>query len=242
MAYESFAYAYDTLNEDADYDTLFSHLHSLLENHDITSGIVADLGCGTGEVSVRLAKAGYDVISVDASCDMLQVLREKSEKENVDILLLCQDIAKLDLYGTINAAVSTFDTFSHLTKEQVENSIEKVALFMESGGVFIFDVNTEYKHKEILSDNVFEIQTKDGYTCIWENTYHKEDGRVEIELSIEDEDGSFVEKITEYHHAPTFLENVLLQNDFHAINVVDGESFAPIKHDTQRFLFSAVKK
>ena len=115
MAYEAFAGVYDAFNEDADYDSLFRYVCGVLRAHGVEDGIVADLGCGTGELTLRLAAAGYDMIGVDLSPEMLSVLREKAwETGQEGLLLLCQDIAELDLYGTVRAAVSTFDTFNHI--------------------------------------------------------------------------------------------------------------------------------
>ena len=115
MAYEAFAGVYDAFNEDADYDALFRYVCGVLRAHGVEDGIVADLGCGTGELTLRLAAAGYDMIGVDLSPEMLSVLREKAwETGQEGLLLLCQDIAELDLYGTVRAAVSTFDTFNHI--------------------------------------------------------------------------------------------------------------------------------
>ena len=101
MAYEAFAGVYDAFNEDADYDALFRYVCGVLRAHGVEDGIVADLGCGTGELTLRLAAAGYDMIGVDLSPEMLSVLREKAwETGQEGLLLLCQDIAELDLYGT----------------------------------------------------------------------------------------------------------------------------------------------
>lgn len=103
MAYNEFAYFYDEFNGEADYDALYSQIHAKLEAHGIHDGIVADLGCGTGELTLMLTQAGYDMIGIDQSEEMLCVVRDKAEQLGLSgrLLLLRQDLLKLDLYGTI---------------------------------------------------------------------------------------------------------------------------------------------
>lgn len=156
MAYNEFAYFYDELNSEADYDALYRYVTDELAAHGIRDGILADLGCGTGDLTLMLAQAGYDVIGIDRSEEMLSVLREKADELDMTgcILLLRQDLLSLDLYGTIRAAVSTFDTYNHIGPvDQFEKAIRKAAYFMEKDGVFIFDLNTPYKHQKILAAN-----------------------------------------------------------------------------------------
>ena len=109
MAYNEFAYFYDELNSEADYDALYRYVTDELAAHGIRDGILADLGCGTGDLTLMLAQAGYDVIGIDRSEEMLSVLREKADELDMTgrILLLRQDLLSLDLYGTIRAAVSS---------------------------------------------------------------------------------------------------------------------------------------
>ena len=116
MAYNEFAYFYDSFNGDADYDALYRHIQAELDAHGIRDGILADLGCGTGELTLMLAQAGYDMIAIDQSEEMLCVVRDKADQLELTgrLLLLEQDLCSLDLYGTIRGAVSTFDTFNHL--------------------------------------------------------------------------------------------------------------------------------
>ena len=144
MAYNEFAYFYDEFNEDADYQALFQAVKEQLHSHGIQDGIVVDLGCGTGDLTLMLSQAGYDMIGVDLSEEMLAVLREKAaELEIPDLLLLNQNLLDLDLFGTIRSAVSTFDTFDHIGPlPMFETAIEKAAFFMEMDGVFLFAVNT----------------------------------------------------------------------------------------------------
>ena len=121
MAYNEFAYFYDEFNGEADYDALYGYITDELKAHGITDGILADLGCGTGDLTLMLTQAGYDVIGIDRSEEMLSVLREKADELGLTgrLLLLKQDLLDLDLYGTIRAAVSTFDTYSHIGRRKI---------------------------------------------------------------------------------------------------------------------------
>ena len=103
MAYNEFAYFYDEFNGEADYEALYAHIKKELEAHGIHDGILADLGCGTGELTLMLTQAGYDMIGIDQSEEMLCVVRDKAEQLGLSggLLLLRQDLLKLDLYGTI---------------------------------------------------------------------------------------------------------------------------------------------
>ena len=79
MAYNEFAYFYDEFNGEADYEALYAHIKKELEAHGIHDGILADLGCGTGELTLMLTQAGYDMIGIDQSEEMLCVVRDKAE-------------------------------------------------------------------------------------------------------------------------------------------------------------------
>ena len=134
MAYNEFAYFYDEFNGEADYDALYEQIQQELNAHDIREGILADLGCGTGELTLMLTQAGYDMIGIDQSEEMLCVVRDKAEQLGLSgkLLLLQQDLLKLDLYGTIRGAVSTFDTFNHIPDlDTIRAALEKHGFVLE---------------------------------------------------------------------------------------------------------------
>ncbi len=186
--YNEFAYSYDALMQNADYDTRTKYLCSLFKKHDQIPTLLLDLACGTGEFSVRFAKCGVSVIGVDISADMLSVAREKTAEQGADVLYLCQDAKSLDLYGTVDGAICCLDSLNHITDyADFCTAISKVSLFLEPNRLFIFDVNTPYKHKRILGDNTFVIDTEDTY-CVWQNEY-KGDNTVEINLDIFEAEG-----------------------------------------------------
>ena len=243
MAYNEFAYFYDEFNGEADYDALYSRIHAALEAHGIRDGIVADLGCGTGELTLMLSQAGYDMIGIDQSEEMLAVVRDKADQLGLSdrLLLLRQDLLQLDLYGTIRAAVSTFDTFNHIP--DLEGAIRRAAFFMEKGGVFLFDMNTPYKHEQVLGENTFTFEGPDA-SCVWRNHWDSSAQAVDISIAIDyaDTGEHFEEQFQEYTYPLERIQAALEQAGFVLEQVCDGETFGPLTPESQRYWFCAVKQ
>ena len=180
--YSDFAYSYDALMQDVDYKKRTDYICSLFEIFDRMPTLMLDLACGTGEFSNRFAEKGVSVIGVDISYDMLAIAREKSAEQGNDVLYLCQDATQLDLYGTVDGAICCLDSLNHITDyENFCKAIERVSLFLEKDRLFIFDLNTEYKHSEVLGNNTFVIDTDDVY-CVWQNEY---DGKHTVEINLD---------------------------------------------------------
>lgn len=243
MAYNEFAYFYDEFNGEADYDALYQQVKAALDAHGIRDGIVADLGCGTGELTLMLAQAGYDMIGIDQSEEMLCVVRDKAEQLGLDegLLLLRQDLRSLDLYGTIRAAVSTFDTLNHVP--ELDKVIANAAFFMEKGGVFLFDLNTPYKHRCVLGDNEFTFEQADA-VCVWKNRYNEADRRVDITVDItyHQTGERFHEEFAEYAYDLDAVKAALARHGFVLESVCDGETFGPLTETSERYFFCAVKQ
>lgn len=206
--YNDFAYSYDTLMQDVDYKKRTDYICSLFKAFDRMPTLMLDLACGTGEFSNRFAECGVSVIGVDMSYDMLSVAREKSAEQGNDILYLCQDAAKLDLYGTVDGAICCLDSLNHITDyDKFCEAIARVSLFLEKDRLFIFDVNTPYKHREILGNNTFVIDTEDVY-CVWQNEYNDTDNTVEINLDFFTPDGD-----TYYRTSESFCERAYTDSE-----------------------------
>lgn len=243
MAYNEFAYFYDEFNGEADYDALYTKIQDALNAHGIRDGIIADLGCGTGELTLMLTQAGYDTIGIDQSEEMLCVVRDKAEQLGLSggLLLLRQDLLQLDLYGTIRAAVSTFDTLNHIP--DLDRAIANAGFFMEKGGVFLFDMNTPYKHRAVLGDNAFTFEEEDA-RCVWQNHYDETKKQVEITVDIEylTTGECFHEEFCEYTYTREEVEAALSRCGFRLEWACDGESFGPLTDESERTLFCAVKE
>ena len=162
--YSFFARFYDELTQNVDYERRAEHFSALLLSYGIKSGTVLDLACGTGTLTSLISARGYDMIGVDSSPDMLSQAQNRAFEEGQNILFLCQQMQTLDLFGKIDAALCTLDSINHLTEpEDVRETFRRLGTFIRPGGMFIFDVNTIYKHREILADNSFVYEYPDVF-------------------------------------------------------------------------------
>ena len=241
-SYEFFARVYDRLTDNVGYRERADFIHSLLSENGVPDGALAvDLACGTGSLTLELAKS-YDMIGVDISEQMLSAAMEKAYEASLNVLFLRQDITRLDLYGTVKAAVCTLDSLNHLSDGRaVEQAIFKAGLFMEPGGVFIFDVNTVYKHRNILADNTFVYDCGDIY-CVWQNTPGPDDS-VRIDLDIFEEAGGLYarssESFTERAYPLESYAEWLKKAEFEIIDIYDSYTRQKPCETTQRAVFAA---
>lgn len=183
-AYTSFAEVYDQFMDNVPYREWADFLQEILQKEGISDGLVLDLGCGTGSMTEELAGRGYDMIGVDNSEDMLEIAMEKRQESGHDILYLLQDMQEFELYGTVRAVVSVCDSVNYVTeKEELEQVFRLVNNYLDPGGIFIFDFNTEYKYREVLGDRTIAENREDS-SFIWDNYYYEEEHMNEYELTL----------------------------------------------------------
>lgn len=180
-AYSGFAQVYDTFMDNIPYEEWSRYLVALLKENGVEEGLVVDLGCGTGIITRYLEKAGYDMIGIDNSQEMLSIAREKSPNS---ILYLLQDMRNFELYGTVKAAISICDSINYImSEEELLQVFELVNNYLDPGGIFIFDINTEYKYQAILADNTI-AENREDKSFIWDNYYYKDEMVNEYDLTI----------------------------------------------------------
>ena len=183
-AYTSFAEVYDQFMDNVPYREWADFLQEILQKEGINDGLVLDLGCGTGSITEELAGRGYDIIGVDNSEDMLEIAMEKRQESGHDILYLLQDMQEFELYGTVRAVVSVCDSVNYVTeKEELEQVFRLVNNYLDPGGIFVFDFNTEYKYREVLGDRTIAENREDS-SFIWDNYYYEEEHMNEYELTL----------------------------------------------------------
>lgn len=209
-AYSSFASVYDQFMDNVPYEEWAEYLTGLLKEYQVNDGLVLDLGCGTGSPTEILAKKGYDMIGIDNSEDMLQMAMEKRADSGLDILYLLQDMREFELYGTVAAVVSICDSMNYLTDyEDLVETMRLVNNYLDPKGVFIFDMNTVHKYRDLIGDRTI-AEARDECSFIWDNDYDPETKINEYDLTLfiqEEED--LYRRFEETHYQKAYeLEEV----------------------------------
>lgn len=203
MAYEKFAQVYDRFMEDTPYEQWTEYIKKIFKKHGLINktNIVADLGCGTGNITERLAESGFDMIGIDISEEMLAKAAEKAQEKGLDILYLNQDMKEFELYGTVDAIVSICDSINYITDpDDLYEVFRLVDNYLEPNGLFVFDINTIYKFENVLGCNSF-CETTENSAYTWENYYDPEEHINEFYTNffIEKENGLY-ERYEEFHY------------------------------------------
>ena len=202
--YSKFALVYDNLMDNIPYDEWTSYLKKLLDDYDIKEGIIAELGCGTGNITERLAEYGYDMIGIDNSPEMLDIAMQKGAANKSSSLYLCQDMREFELYGTVRAVISLCDSINYITdKDDLVTIMRLVNNYLDPGGLFIFDFNTLHYYRDVVADNTI-AEDRDDISIIWDNYFDEDTNINELALSHfvkdkESESDDIYKKYSELH-------------------------------------------
>ena len=244
--YSSLAECYDDFTQDVRYARWADYLTSLFEKYDDGDGIyqVLDLACGTGSLSVILANLGYEVIGTDASEDMLAAAQEKAwDAVGTPPMFLHQRMEELDLYGTVDAAVCCLDSINYLpTYQSLKDTFSRLRYFIRPGGIFIFDVNTDAKFRNLNGETY--LRENEDYFCAWTAEYNEDERLCTFHYDIfkSYEDGLWersYEEHTERAHSEKELEAALNAADFTLIASYGELSDKPPEKGEQRVFYVA---
>ena len=211
MSYSFFAEYYDLLTENVNYKDRADYLLRLFERHNHAPGLTLDLACGTGSMTIELKKRGLDIFGADASVDMLSEAQRKACEEQLDILFLCQKMQELELFGEIDTCICTLDSINHITsKKTLGTAFQKISYYLKQDGLFVFDANTVYKHREILGDNCYIYDTEKVF-CAWQNNYNDKNHKVIITLDFFEPQGKTYIRSSEQFAERAYTDDELRQ-------------------------------
>ncbi|NLZ46995.1 MAG: class I SAM-dependent methyltransferase [Clostridiales bacterium] len=243
-SYGHFSTFYDTLMSDVNYKDVSNRIDDLIIQYGKKRGTLLDLACGTGSVCEEMSQKGYDVIGADFSQEMLSVALDKKFDSGLPIQYVWQDMRKLDMYGTIDAIICTFDSLNHLENaEDIKTTFKRVSLFTELDGLFIFDVNTIYKHSKVLANNTF-VYDCDNVYCVWQN-YLNNDNSVDIQLDFFEKENDtynrYTENFAEICLSEEEIEEMLKDCGFSVVAKFGGYTTDEVTNETERIVYVARK-
>lgn len=246
QSYQEFAYTYDMFMDNIPYEEWEKYILNILKRENVHSGILLDLGCGTGILTEMLANKGYDMIGIDLSEDMLNVAMDKKYESGNDILYLNQDMREFELYGTVAAVISVCDSLNYILEEEELLQVFKlVNNYLDPSGIFIFDMTTENKYLKVGDGTIAENRQEASF--IWENTYYKDKkiNRYDITIFEQGEDGRY-DKYEETHYQkvynPEKVKELLERAGMEFVGVFDVGTQQPPSKESERIYFVAREK
>lgn len=215
-----------------------------LKHEKIDSGLILDLGCGTGRMTRLLAEAGYDMIGVDVSEEMLMIARDISAEKDDQILYLLQDMREFELYGTVRAVISVCDAMNYMMEEEdLYQVFSLVNNYLDPGGLFVFDLNTIYKYEKLLAENTI-CETREEGSFIWENYYDVKERVNEYDLTLFiREKGDLYRKYEETHFQRAYsiqtVRELLERAGLSFVGVYDADVGGNVREDSEKVYFVA---
>lgn len=252
-SYRDFAGVYDEFMDATPYGAWCERLQSLIRQYGIsktvpeeeTAGLseeelalasernlVLDLGCGTGTLTELMAEAGFDMMGIDMSYDMLQVAMDKRMESGHDILYLCQDMRELELYCTVGTVISVCDSINYvLEEEEVIETFSRINNYLYPKGIFIFDFNTTYKYGEVIGDTTI-AENREDCSFIWDNFYDEDTHINEYDLTIFVREGEPQEELFRRFQETHLQRGYDLQEMLHFVKKAGLEFVTALDADT----------
>ena len=223
--YESLAGFYDRLTADVDYPHFADRYEKAFSADGGEFHLLLDLCCGTGSLSLEMSKRGYELISVDASEQMLMEAREKCASLPLPPLFLLQDAAELDLYGTVDAAFCSLEGINYLPPEKLDKLFCRLHLFIRPGGLFLFDLRSP-GYLASLDGETF-VDEDDDVFCLWRADFDQKIQAMVYGMDLFSREGRLWkrsrEEHIEYAHNPEVLSDLLARHGFTDFSVEEAE-------------------
>ena len=255
-SYEALAAVYDALGTDIDYKGFADFYEAAFQKAGLSPTLILDLGCGTGKMTVEMAKRGYDMIGVDGSAEMLAEAFARAEGRS-DILWLLQDMRSFELYGTVGAVTCCLDSLNYLLDDgDLQKCFATVHNYLDPDGLFLFDMNTPYKFSHTYGDNAYiledelvwdegtESEERAAVFCGWQNHFDSKTKLCDFYLSLflEQENGSYRREDEHQRERCYEMEEILCAlkaTNLELLGVWSDFSFTEPDEKTERWYFCA---
>jgi predicted TPR repeat methyltransferase len=244
-AYDGFANVYDIMQYDVAYERWAEKFYTYITTYGCGARTGLELGCGTATISLLLSKMGMAMDGLDVSDEMLTRAREKASVSNVRMKFYHQDMQELQLNKRYDAVIAPCDGLNYLKDgNALKMLFKRVFDHLNSSGVFIFDLSTEYKFSEVIGDSTF-AETFEDSAYIWENTYESEMKCLRFLLTLFVKDSGKYRRIEEYHEQFAYEMDTVkqwLSPYFNCLETVDGDTFEPVAQTSERVCFICKRK
>lgn len=253
--YSDFAPVYGLLSPDEEYDRIADYVCALTERYALVPSdgheklTVFDAACGTGKLCERLCERGFDVIGADISELCLNEAVMSAADKGLPIRYIMQDLRSPELYEAADIVTCTFDSLDHLeSAEDIRTAVCGLSGCVRRGGLFVFDMNTPYKHREILGNNIFVYDTEEVY-LVWSNEFDEssDENRVDmcLDMFLPDADGRYrreYDEISEIALPVGVIREYAEKAGLKLLEMYGGYSCEPFDEVSERVVFAMEKR
>lgn len=240
MIYADFAYIYDSLMYDFDYNKVFNFINGIYSKYNINTETILELACGTGTLT-NMCSDHYKVDAFDISPEMLSIAQNKIYNMK-NVRFFNQDMRNFNMHKKYDSCLCVCDSLNYLTKsDDFVDALKNVFEHLDSNGVFIFDLNTIYKFENMENNYVDEV---DEIFYVWENYFDKKNllNTYGVNFFIEKDNGlyeRFYEEHIERAYSIDFVSDCLAKIGFKDINIYDDYTVNLCNKETSRAVFVA---
>lgn len=239
-SYNEFAEYYDRLMEDVDYSRWFNYVKDILDKYDLNPNSILEMACGTGSLTKYLGEEGYSVTCFDLSEEMLSIAYNKLRRYP-NVKVLNQDMTDFNLNNKYDAILCLCDSMNYITEDKDLAKVFKNAYnHLKDNGIFIFDINSYYKLKNIIGNNTF-VEDKDDIYYVWENYFDDEQSICEFYLTFFIRENGFYRRFDEKHiqraYCVDYIKKTLGEVGFTHIMEYEGFTFDLLNEKSERVNF-----
>jgi ubiquinone/menaquinone biosynthesis C-methylase UbiE len=244
-SYYHLAEYYDMLMDDIDYKVWCNFIEEILKVYSCQPHNILDTACGTGNITIPMSLKGYNLIGVDISEEMLAIAENKARNKKLNIKFIKQNMTNLALNKSFDAVLCMCDGVNYIVEEEaIHKYFKTVFNVLNKGGVFIFDVSSSYKLRNILGNTTF-FQEKDDFCYIWENSFYKDEELLEMRLNFFIPQQGLYKRTEEFHvqkaYTEEYLTKLLANSGFNNIKVYDDLILKSPNNKSERIFFAAQK-
>lgn len=244
--FDEIAFLYDELMAGIPYSAWLNYVQRLLKEFGVKPRTVLDLCCGTGSASVLLAEKGYEVAGVDISMSMIKCAREKAERKGLSVDFRAQNAARLRLGKRFDLVLCLFDSLNYILESSaLQESFHRVFEHLKPGGLFIFDMNTEFA----LAGRMFDqnnLGTRASVIYDWRSTYDHDSRLCTIYMNFLCRRGADQKRIEITHYQRAYYEcevvEMLETSGLEALSVYDAYTLRRAGPGSDRVFYVAGKK
>lgn len=244
--YEEFSAVYDRLMDDFDYPSWADYYLKLLSKHGVNPKVLCECGCGTGSMTIQLAKRGIKVIASDVSEDMLRIAQNKARKNGIITPFILQDMRSLSLHRPVDAVLCCCDGVNYLTAPDDVKAFFRASFnALRVGGALAFDISSRYKLRDQMGSSFFG-EERDNIAYLWQNQYDEKKNEILMDLTffLRRRDGLY-QRFTEQHlqraHTIEEITAWLTECGFESVCAYGDRNFDAPPPDSLRIHFIAKK-